>query len=80
MSNHHFKALTLARDGQWNEAHELVQSHSDTLSCLIHAYLHREEGDIGNANYWYHRAGQNMQDNTLDEELERLFSMQQSGM
>jgi hypothetical protein len=76
MSNHHQEALTLAREGQWNEAHELVQNHNDSLSCLIHAYLHRQEGDLGNASYWYRRAGQEMPDNTLDEELERLFNLQ----
>lgn len=76
MSNHHWEALNLARDGQWDAAHELVQNHSDTLSCLIHAYLHRQEGDLGNASYWYRRAGQEMPDNTLDEELDRLFNLQ----
>ena len=41
----HIKALDLARDGSWDESHKLVQQYSDTLSCLIHAYLHRVEGD-----------------------------------
>lgn len=71
----HRKALDLARDGCWDEAHELVQSSSDTLSCLIHAYLHREEGDLGNAGYWYRRAGEPMPDNTLEEELNRLYRL-----
>lgn len=72
MANNHLKALNLAREGHWDAAHELVQSASDELACLIHAYLHREEGDLGNAAYWYHRAGVNMPDNTLDDELARL--------
>ena len=45
------KALDLARAGKWDEAHEQVQPHSDRESCLIHAYLHRVEGDLSNARY-----------------------------
>lgn len=72
MACDHFKALKLAKDGKWDQAHQLVQSHSDRLSCLIHAYLHRVEGDLSNASYWYRRAGESMPDNTLDAELDRL--------
>jgi len=71
----HLKALDLARDGHWHEAHELIQSRSDELSCLIHAWLHRQEADVGNAAYWYRRAGATMPDNTLEEELERLYRL-----
>lgn len=66
------RALELARAGDWDKAHALVQAHSDNLSCLIHAYLHREEGDLANASYWYRRAGETMPNNTLNEEWERL--------
>lgn len=66
------RALELARAGDWDKAHSLVQAHNDILSCLIHAYLHREEGDLSNVSYWYRRAGETMPDNTLDEEWERL--------
>jgi hypothetical protein len=45
------------------------------MSCLIHAYLHRVEGDLGNARYWYAEAGEKMPKNTLEEELKRLFSL-----
>lgn len=75
MTGEHRKALDLARDGHWDEAHRLIQSRSDELACLIHAYLHREEGDLGNAGYWYHRAGIDMPDNTLEEELARLYRL-----
>jgi hypothetical protein len=40
--------------------------------CLIHAYLHRKEGDIWNADYWYTRAGIKRKDWTLKEEWENL--------
>lgn len=69
------RALQLIRDGKWDAAHELVQEHSDRLSCLIHAYLHRAEGDLGNARYWYAEAGEKMPNNTLEEELERLVTV-----
>jgi len=71
----HIKALDLAREGKWDEAHKLVQQYSDKLSCLIHAYLHRVEGDMGNAQYWYDRVSVERPDNTLDEELNRLYEM-----
>ncbi len=72
MPSDQLKALNLARDGNWEESHRLIQDNSDSLSCLIHGYLHREEGDLGNAGYWYKRAGSPMPDNNLTEELERL--------
>lgn len=75
MTSNQLKALDLARDGHWEESHNLIQDHSDSLSCLIHAYLHREEGDLGNAGYWYRRAGSDMPDNSLTEELERLYQI-----
>lgn len=67
------QALELAREGEWDMAHEMVQPYSDSLACLIHAYLHRVEGDLGNADYWYRRAGGNRPDNSLDEEWLRLY-------
>ena len=71
----HRKALDLARDGHWDESHKLVQAYSDELSCLIHAYLHWVEGDLGNAGYWYRRAGADMPGNTLEVELARLYAL-----
>ena len=66
------KALAFAKAGEWDAAHELVQPYCDRNACLIHAYLHRVEGDNSNARYWYRQAGGTMPANTLDEELERL--------
>ncbi len=73
MSADHLKALELARDGQWEASHEIVQVHSDSFSCLIHAYLHRVEGDESNAAYWYRRAGEDVCNLSVDEELESLI-------
>ena len=75
MAIDHATALELAAAGQWDQAHEMVQPYSDELSCLIHAYLHRVEGDFGNARYWYGRVGQAMPDNTLEQELDRLHAL-----
>lgn len=47
----------------------------DELACMIHAWLQRQEGDIANAGYWYRRAGTPMPDDTLEEELERLYRL-----
>ncbi|MDH3638155.1 MAG: hypothetical protein OES09_06785 [Gammaproteobacteria bacterium] len=75
MAIDHRKALDYANAGKWDEAHELVQSSSDRNSCLIHGYLHRVEGDLGNARYWYRRADQKMPNNTLEEEFARLLEL-----
>ena len=74
----HIKALDLARDGHWDESHQLVQQYSDKLFCLIHAYLHRVEGDLSNTQYWYDRANEDMPNHTLEEELKRLYEMTSS--
>lgn len=79
MSNDPMRALELARAGRWDEAHRLVQSSSDSLSCLVHGYLHRLEGDLGNAGYWYARAGENLPANALDEEWRRLAELAAAG-
>lgn len=75
MSCNHINALDLVRDGHWDESHKAVQPYSDELSCLIHAYLHRVQGDQGNARYWYRRAGDEMPNNSLAEELNRLYRL-----
>ena len=71
----HKAMLDEAKKGNWTKAHDLAQPHSDKMSCLIHGYLHREEGDLSNARYWYNRAGETMPDNSLEEELERLYTL-----
>ena len=74
----YLEILDLAKQGEWHKAHELVQPHYEKTACLIHAYLHRVEGDTDNARYWYHQAHETMPDNTLDEEFERLYSLVQN--
>lgn len=72
MACDHQKSLDLAKAGHWAEAHALVQKHGDELSCQIHGYLHRVDGDLDNARYGYGRGNSTLLDNTLDEEWARL--------
>ncbi len=44
--------------GDWARAHEVAQDIDDATGSWVHAYLHRKEGDEGNAAYWYRKAGQ----------------------
>jgi hypothetical protein len=53
------KSVALALVNDWEAAHNLVQQYeSDATAAWIHAVLHKIEGDLGNARYWYHHAGQ----------------------
>lgn len=74
MTAEYVRAMDLAREGEWDAAHEIVQAHNDRMACLIHGYLHRVEGDLSNAGYWYRQAGEPMPDNSLEEEFERLYA------
>lgn len=55
LSNDHLKALWHQQAGNWDTAHRIVQAMDDKNAEWIHALLHREEGDLGNAKYWYAR-------------------------
>lgn len=52
-----WRALWLAKAGRWDEAHAIAQDIPSREGSWIHALLHLIEGDIGNAGYWYARAG-----------------------
>ena len=56
--NDELRALWLARADRWDEAHDRCQDLPNPAGAWIHAYLHRVEGDLGNAAYWYTQAGQ----------------------
>jgi len=51
------RALWCARKGLWREAHDLAQDIPTAMGSWIHGHLHLIEGDLGNAAYWYNRAG-----------------------
>lgn len=66
-------ALWHAQKGQWERAHEVSQDMPSTDGSWIHANLHREEGDIGNAQYWYRRAGRTVPDMSYVDERHELI-------
>ena len=70
-------ALWWAAKGNWDQAHKIVQEESSAEAAWVHAYLHRVEGDLGNAGYWYRQAGQPVAIDSLEAEWERIvFTLQ----
>jgi hypothetical protein len=67
-------ALWWAAKGDWDAAHKIVQDEETTDAAWVHAYLHRVEGDLGNAGYWYRRAGKPAAEDSLEAEWERIVS------
>ena len=67
-------ALWWAAKGNWDAAHKIVQDEDTADAAWVHAYLHRVEGDLGNAGYWYRRAGQPVAKDSLETEWERIVS------
>ncbi|MBT6273825.1 MAG: hypothetical protein HOI95_06805 [Chromatiales bacterium] len=61
-------ALWLERKGDWSAAHTVVQDDESVESAWVHAYLHRVEGDLGNAKYWYGRAQRTPSDQAVADE------------
>lgn len=66
------QALWYDARGEWERAHEIVQETGGLEGDWIHAYLHRKEGDLGNASYWYSRIGKTHPSKDLDEEWKDL--------
>ena len=65
-------ALWYDGKGDWTKAHTIIQDIEDPTAAWIHAYLHRKEGDIGNADYWYRRAGKKRPSTSLKEEWDHI--------
>ena len=68
------QALWHDAQGDWEAAHNCAQEDHSTLGSWMHAYLHRKEGDISNARYWYSQAGRGVFAGTLAEEWEAIAS------
>lgn len=67
------KALWLDSRGEWDKAHSQVDELETARAVLVHAYLHRKQGDAGNAAYWYRQAGRAFPACTLEEERASLI-------
>ncbi|OLC41970.1 MAG: hypothetical protein AUH43_23645 [Acidobacteria bacterium 13_1_40CM_65_14] len=68
------RALWHDARGEWDAAHTVAQDIDDATGAWIHAYLHRKEGDLGNAAYWYERARQPIATDSLDAEWQRIVT------
>ena len=66
------RALWHAARGEWDTAHTIAQDVDTKDGAWVHAYLHRQEGDLGNAAYWYRRAGRPVASDSLDAEWDRI--------
>jgi hypothetical protein len=66
------RALWHDARGDWDAAHRVAQDVDDEDGAWVHAYLHRKEGDLGNAGYWYRRAGRPEATDSLDAEWEHI--------
>ena len=58
--------------GDWEHAHTIAQDIESNDAAWVHAYLHRKEGDAGNAAYWYNRASQPVASDSLEAEWARI--------
>ena len=66
------QALWYDGKNDWEKAHNIAQDISTSDGSWIHAYLHRKEGDLSNAGYWYKRAGKQLPRVSLEEEWARI--------
>ena len=66
------EAMWYQAKGNWEEAHRLAQSDKSPAGSWVHAFLHRVEGDIGNASYWYCLADRPVCTSSLNDEWEKI--------
>lgn len=66
------RAMWHEGNNDWDTAHNIAQDISSADAAWVHAYLHRKEGDRGNAAYWYRLAGRPVPSVSLDEEWEQI--------
>lgn len=70
----YLKSLWYDAKGNWDKAHQLIQDVDDKNASWIHAYLHRKEGDVSNAGYWYSRAGKTRSSLSLEKEWKEIVT------
>ncbi len=69
------RAMWQDAQGNWESAHRTAQDDESRDAAWVHAYLHRREGDIGNAGYWYARAGRPAFEGSLEAEWEEIVGV-----
>jgi hypothetical protein len=77
----YLQALWYDAKSEWDKAHKLIQDvedlsagRQDKNASWVHAYLHRKEGDTGNADYWYSCAGKKRPSVSLEKEWEEIVT------
>ncbi len=68
------RALWWVATGQWKAAHDLIDEDETPDGMWVHAHLHRQEGDISNARYWYGRAGKPEFNGPIEAEWDEIVS------
>ena len=68
------QALWYEKHGDWERAHKITQKENSADACWVHAYLHRKEGDLSNAGYWYARAKREVSSDSLEGEWNSIVS------
>jgi hypothetical protein len=68
------EALWHEARGDWTRAHQIAQDDESADGAWVHAYLHRVEGDLANAGYWYRRAGRRRADEPLRDEWRAIVA------
>ncbi len=61
--------------GSWEAGHREVQKRTDVDSFWVHAYLHRKEGDLENAAYWYKRCDKILPSQSSDDEWRQIATV-----
>src|SRR5262245_37389697 len=69
------RALWFDGHGDWDHAHRVAGDVEDATGAWVHAYLHRKEGDLSNAEYWYRRAGKPIASSPLDDEWAAMVTL-----
>lgn len=66
------QALWYDYQEDWHQSHQLIDHESEKNCTWVHAYLHRKEGDLSNARYWYRRSGKSESKLSLAEERQKI--------
>ena len=69
------EGLWWAAKGDWDRAHKIVQDDDSRGAAWVHAYLHRVEGDLPNASYWYRTASQPIAGGALEDEWAEIVKV-----